>query len=73
MVLSVFGETDCLEILVAPTGYVSKWNIVDESKAPDIEYLTQLIRNLREYSNVAPDKFRILGISNGGALALRIY
>ena len=59
------------EILVAPTGYLSRWNIVDESKAPDIEYLTQLIRNLREYSNVAPDKFRILGVSNGGALALR--
>ena len=30
-----------------------------------------MIRNLREYSNVAPDKFRILGVSNGGALALR--
>ena len=69
--ISVWRDRLPGEILVAPTGYANKWNIVDESKAPDIEYLTQLIRNLREYSNVAPDKFRILGISNGGALALR--
>ena len=61
------------EILVSPTGYLNKWNIVDESKAPDLQYLTQLIRNLREYSNVAPDRFRILGVSNGAALAIRAF
>ncbi|AIX19095.1 hypothetical protein Syn7803C75_73 [Synechococcus phage ACG-2014d] len=61
------------DILVAPTGYISKWNIVDENKAPDMNYLIQLIRNLREYPNVAPDQFRIVGTSNGGALALRAF
>ena len=61
------------DILVAPTGYSNAWNIVDESKAPDIDFLIQLIRNLRQYSNVAGDKFRILGVSNGAALALRAF
>ena len=39
----------------------------------DRDFLIQLIRNLRQYSNVAGDKFRILGVSNGAALALRAF
>lgn len=60
-------------ILVAPTGYQNSWNIINESDAPDIEMLTDLITNLKGYANVALDKIRLLGTSNGGALVARAF
>lgn len=60
-------------ILIAPTGYQNKWNIVNEHRAPDMEMLTQLIASIKTYGNVSLDKIRILGSSNGGGLATRAF
>ena len=63
---------DC-HIVVAPSGYMNSWNISDEnSEAPDVEMVTDLINQLRTYSNINPNKIRIAGTSNGAALANRI-
>ena len=59
-------------VLVAVDGYNDTWNISNEaSNGPDIEMLNDLITKLKLYNNVDKTKFRILGFSNGGALALR--
>lgn len=63
---------DC-HIVVAPSGYMNSWNISDEnSEAPDVEMVTDLINQLQTYSNINPNKIRIAGTSNGAALANRI-
>ena len=41
------------------------------SNGPDIQMLTEMLAKLKLYNNVDPEKLRILGVSNGGALALR--
>ena len=43
------------------------------TKAPDIEMLQDLITQLKGYSNVDNTKIRIIGFSNGAALANRAY
>jgi poly(3-hydroxybutyrate) depolymerase len=61
-------------ILVAPTGYDNGWNVAHENtKAPDIEFLQDLITQLKLFSNVDNTKIRIIGFSNGAALANRAY
>mgnify|MGYP001380810042 CR=1 FL=1 len=61
-------------IIVAPTGYDNAWNVAHEtSKAPDIEMLTDLITLLKDFVNVDNSKIRIIGFSNGAALANRAY
>ena len=61
-------------ILIAPTGYMNCWNISDEpSEAPDIEMISDLIELLQAYDNVNPNKIRIIGVSNGSALANRVF
>ena len=61
-------------ILIAPTGYMNCWNISDEpSEAPDVEMIGDLIEQLQTYDNVNPNKIRIIGSSNGSALANRIF
>ena len=60
--------------LVAPSGYLNSWNICDEdSDAPDLEMVDDLINQLQTYSNINPDKIRILGSSNGGGLANNVF
>jgi len=60
--------------LVAPSGYLNSWNICDEdSDAPDLEMVDELINNLQTYSNVNPNKIRIIGSSNGAGLANNIF
>ena len=60
--------------LVAPSGYLNSWNICDEdSDAPDLEMLDDLINQLQTYSNINPNKIRILGSSNGGGLANNVF
>ena len=57
-------------ILVAPTGYMNSWNICAEnSDGPDIEMVNDLVDSLQLYSNINPNKIRILGFSNGAGLA----
>ena len=61
-------------IRVGPTGSFASWNIVDEnSTAPDIQYLKELINLLKTFNNVDATKIRISGISNGAALACRAF
>lgn len=64
------GQT---HILVSPSGYERSWNIAEEvSNAPDVEMVSDLIDSLQTYSNINPSKIRILGSSNGSALANRV-
>jgi hypothetical protein len=61
-------------ILVAPTGYLNSWNICAEnSDAPDVNMVNDLVNILQGYSNVNPNKIRILGASNGAGLANRVF
>lgn len=58
--------------LIGVQGFVNSWNVsMEVSNGPDIEMLEELIRKLKLYNNVDETKIRILGQSNGGALALR--
>jgi poly(3-hydroxybutyrate) depolymerase len=60
--------------LVAPTGYLNSWNIcAEDSDAPDIEMINDLVNILQTYSNINPNKIRIIGSSNGAGLANNIY
>ena len=60
--------------LVAPTGYMNSWNLCDEdSKAPDIEMVDTLVNLIQKYTNINPNKIRILGNSNGAGLANSIF
>ena len=59
-------------ILLAPTGYNNAWNIIDESDAPDVEVISDLIQLVAPFANVDQTKIRVLGYSNGAALALRV-
>lgn len=61
-------------VLVAPSGYERSWNICDEgSEAPDVDMVGELVEILQGYDNVNPNAIRILGFSNGSALANSIY
>jgi hypothetical protein len=69
-----FGSTLSSHILVAPTGYQNSWNIAAEnSEAPDVQMIRDLVPMLQGYGNVNPNHIRFLGVSNGGSLANRIF
>ncbi len=69
-----FGSVLPCHILIAPTGYQNTWNICAEnSDAPDIEMINDLVNQVQSYANVNPTKIRILGTSNGAGLANRIF
>lgn len=69
-----FGSVLPCHILVAPTGFENSWNICSEnSDAPDVEMISDLVNILQGYSNVNANKIRILGTSNGAALANRVF
>ncbi len=71
---SQFGSVLQNHILIAPTGFENSWNICSEnSDAPDIEMINDLVTILQTYANVNPTKIRILGTSNGAGLANRIF
>ena len=56
-------------ILIAPTGFNNVWNIVDESDAPDFQFLSDLMVQLEKYKNVqkvnGTAEISMIGISNG--------
>ena len=59
-------------ICIGVDGYENSWNVSNEtSNGPDIEMLEELIVKLKLYNNVDETKIRIVGVSNGGGLALR--
>ena len=60
--------------LVAPSGYQASWNICGEnSDAPDVEMIDELMAILQGFDNVNPDAIRIIGSSNGASLANRVF
>jgi poly(3-hydroxybutyrate) depolymerase len=60
-------------IRIAPQGYNNSWNIDREtSKAPDVDFIRNLILQLRTYSNVDASRIVIIGSSNGAALINRL-
>ena len=64
---------DC-HALVGPSGYANSWNICGEqSDAPDVEMVGQLIESLQAFDNVDADRIRIVGLSNGSALANSVF
>ncbi len=72
--LNQFRNRLTCHVLVSPSGYLNSWNISDEaSDAPDVEMVTELITQLQTYSNINPNRIRILGTSNGGALVNRVF
>jgi poly(3-hydroxybutyrate) depolymerase len=59
-------------ILIGIQGFVNSWNVsMEVSNGPDIDMIVEMIAKLKIYNNVDETKIRILGQSNGGALALR--
>ena len=67
------GILEC-HVLVAPTGYLNSWNICAEnSDAPDVEMLNELIIELQSFSNIDPNRIRVAGSSNGAGLANRVF
>ena len=72
MLMEFQNKLDC-HALIAPTGYQNSWNISDEaSDAPDVEMVTDLVNQLQSFTNVDASKIRIIGFSNGSALANRV-
>lgn len=60
-------------IRIGPQGYRNSWNIDREaSKAPDVDFIKQLIEQLKTYANVDANRIVILGSSNGAALVNRL-
>ncbi len=69
-----FGQLLDGHVLIAPSGYQNSWNICREnSKAPDVEMVADLIDRLREFDNLNERAVRIVGTSNGASLANRVF
>lgn len=61
-------------ILVAPTGYLNSWNLCGEnSEAPDIAMLGDLIDQLTAFDNVDGAHIRMVGSSNGAGLVNQAF
>ena len=59
-------------ILVALQGYNNRWNIQTEStKADDLDYIENIISQLKTYSDVDANNISLLGSSNGAAMVNR--
>lgn len=72
--INQFNEILPCHILIAPSGYQNSWNICAEnSDAPDMDMLNDLVNNLQGYTNINSNKIRILGSSNGAGLANRAF
>lgn len=60
-------------ILVSCQGYNNDWNIsFDAHQGPDVDFVRQLITQLRTYNNVDADQITLLGWSNGTGLVNRL-
>ena len=61
-------------VLIAPTGYLNSWNLCTEnSDAPDLEMMNELIDTIQQFNNINPNQIRVLGFSNGAGLANSLY
>jgi poly(3-hydroxybutyrate) depolymerase len=67
--LNAYGYLNDRYIKVAPRGYMNQWNVGREgSKAPDVEFIRDILLQLRAHDNVDAGKITIMGSSNGSAL-----
>lgn len=79
--INQWGNLLTNHILIGPTGYAlagampkPSWNIADEvSDAPDVEMIADLVDLLQTFSNVDPNKIRLIGSSNGSGLCNRVF
>ena len=61
-------------IVVAPTGYLNSWNLCGEnSEAPDIAMLSDLVTQLSAFDNVDASHIRLIGSSNGAGLVNQAF
>jgi len=61
-------------IRVAPQGYGNQWNVDAEANtdAPDVDFIRNLILELKTYSNVDVTDFSVYGSSNGSGMVNRL-
>lgn len=60
-------------ILVSCRGIDGDWNVADFGpKSPDVEFLRDLILDLKQHVNVDPDRVSLLGFSAGAGLVNRM-
>ena len=60
-------------IIVAPQGYGGNWNVgLEQSLAPDVDFVKEIINHVRAFENVQAENITILGMSNGSALVNRL-
>jgi len=60
-------------IIVAGQGYERQWNIVKEkTKAPDTDYVKEVIRQIGEIQQADMDDVTIFGTSNGAGMIYRL-
>ena len=68
------GNISTDHILVAPTGYLNSWNLCGEnSEAPDVAMLADLLDQLSAFDNVDGDHIRMVGSSNGAGLVNQAF
>lgn len=73
-IINQFSNVLECHVLVALTGYMNSWNVcAEDSDGPDIEMVNDLVDSLQLYTNVNPNKIRILGFSNGAGLANSVF
>jgi poly(3-hydroxybutyrate) depolymerase len=67
--LNAFGYLNDRYIHVAPRGYLNQWNVGRQNtEAPDIEFIRDILIQLRQFDNVDAGNIVIIGSSNGSAL-----
>ncbi len=72
--LNLGGNLLTDHILVAPTGYLNSWNLCGEnSEAPDIAMLSDLVAQLSVFDNVDANHIRLIGSSNGAGLVNQAF
>lgn len=72
--LNLGGNLLSDHILLAPTGYLNSWNLCGEnSEAPDMAMLSDLIVQLATFDNVDAQHIRLIGSSNGAGLVNQAF
>lgn len=72
--LNLGGNLLSNHIVIAPTGYLNSWNLCGEnSEAPDIAMLEDLISQLSAFDNVNDGHIRLIGSSNGAGLVNQAF
>ena len=73
--MGMLNDIDYLpgHILLAPQGYLNSWNLnYEQSKAPDVALMEEVLAFVKTHSNVIDDDIAVLGNSNGSGLVNRL-